>query len=179
MLPGTLCPCRLCFSQYTCRFIVFASSSADKDITSLTTIDVLLLRLASELYGIPSASVREVVRYRAYTSVPGSPPSLPGILSQRGTILPVVELRQLLDLATVPLSRAARLVIVAHQETDMALLAEDGVDLAVLPADMLQALPAALDPARARFLRGIAQYEQQPVALIDLDELIAGLRAGA
>ena len=89
---------------------MFASGSAEKDIPALATIDVLLLRLAGELYGIPSASVREVVRYRAYTPVPGSPPSLPGILSQRGTILPVVELRQLLDLAIVPLSRAARLV---------------------------------------------------------------------
>ena len=158
---------------------MFASSSADKDITTLPTIDVLLLRLAGELYGIPSASVREVVRYRAYTPVPGSPPSLPGILSQRGTILPVVELRSLLGLAMVPITRSARLVIVAHQEIDMALLVEAVLDLADLPADTLQPLPAALDPARARFLRGIAQYDQQPVALIDLDELIAGLRAGA
>jgi purine-binding chemotaxis protein CheW len=158
---------------------VFASSSAEKDTVALPTIDVLLLRMAGELYGIPSASVREVVRYRAYTPVPGSPPSLPGILSQRGTILPVVEMRPLLGLAAVPLIRAARLVIVAHQDVDMALLAEAVLDLAALPADTLQPLPAALDPARARFLRGIAEYEQQPVALIDLDELIAGLRAGA
>ena len=158
---------------------MFATSSAEKDIAALATIDVLLLRLAGELYGVPSASVREVVRYRAYTPVPGSPPSLPGILSQRGTILPVVELRPLLGLAMVPVTRAARLVIVAHQEIDMALLVEAVLDLAALPADTLQPLPAALDPARARFLRGIAHYEQQPVALIDLDELIAGLRAGA
>ena len=158
---------------------MFASSSADKDITTHATIDVLLLRLAGELFGIPSASVREVVRYRAYTPVPGSPPSLPGILSQRGTILPVVELRSLLGLAMVPITRSARLVIVAHQEIDMALLVEAVLDLADLPADTLQPLPAALDPARARFLRGIAQHDQQPVALIDLDELIAGLRAGA
>jgi purine-binding chemotaxis protein CheW len=158
---------------------VFATSSAEKDIAAPATIDVLLLRLADELYGIPSASVREVMRYRAYTLVPGSPPSLPGILSQRGTILPVVELRPLLGLDVVPVTRAARLVIVAHQEIDMALLAESVLDLAALPADTLQALPAALDPSRARFLRGIAEYEQQPVALIDLDELIVGLRAGA
>ncbi len=158
---------------------MFASSSDEKDIVALATIDVLLLRLAGELYGIPSASVREVVRYRAYTPVPGSPPSLPGILSQRGTILPVVELRPLLGLVIVPVTRAARLVIVTHQEIDMALLVEAVLDLAALPADTLQPLPAALDPARARFLRGIARHEQQPVALIDLDELIAGLRAGA
>jgi purine-binding chemotaxis protein CheW len=142
-------------------------------------IDVLLLQLAGELYGVPSASVREVVRYRAYTPVPGSPPSLPGILSQRGVILPVVELRPLLGLATAPFTRAARLVIVAHQEIDMALLVEAVLDLAALPAESLQPLPAALDPARARFLRGIARHEQQPVMLLDLDELIAGLRAGA
>jgi len=158
---------------------VFATNTAEKDIAALATIDVLLIRLADELYGVPSASVREVVRYRAYTPVPGSPPSLPGILSQRGTILPAVELRSLLGLGIVPVTRAARLVIVAHQEIDMALLVEAVLDLAALPADTLQPLPAALDPARARFLRGIANYEQQPVALIDLDELIAGLRAGA
>ena len=158
---------------------MFASSSAEKDIAAPATIDVLLLQLAGELYGVPSASVREVVRYRAYTPVPGSPPSLPGILSQRGVILPIVELRPLLGLAQAPITRAARLVIVAHQDIDMALLAEAVLDLAALPTETLQPLPAALDPARARFLRGIAEYEQQPVALIDLDELIAGLRAGA
>ena len=158
---------------------MFATSSAQKEIAALATIDILLLRLAGELYGVPSASVREVVRYRAYTPVPGSPPALPGILSQRGTILPVVEIRPLLGLAVVPVTRAARLVIVAHQEIDLALLVESVLDLVTLPADTLQPLPAALDPARARFLRGIAEYEQQPVALIDLDELIAGLRAGA
>lgn len=158
---------------------MFASSSAEKDIAAPATIDVLLLRLAGELYGIPSASVREVVRYRAYTPVPGSPPSLPGIMSQRGIVLPVVELRPLLGLAVVPITRAARLVIVAHQEIDMALLSEAVLDLAALPAETLQPLPSALDPARARFLRGIAEYEQEPVALLDLDELIAGLRAGA
>ena len=158
---------------------MFASSSTAKDIAAPATLDVLLLQLAGELYSIPSASVREVVRYRAYTPVPGSPPSLPGILSQRGTILPVVELRSLLGLTIAPITRAARLVIVAHQDIDMALLAEAVLDLAALPADALQPLPAALDPARARFLRGIAHHDLQPVMLLDLGELIAGLRAGA
>jgi purine-binding chemotaxis protein CheW len=158
---------------------VFATSSAEKDTAALATIDVLLLRLAGELYGVPSASVREVVRYRAYTPVPGSPPSLPGILSQRGVILPVVELRPLLGLAIATVTRADRLVIVAHQDIDMALHVESVLDLAALPAETHQPLPAALDPARARFLRGIVHHEQNPVMLLDLDELIAGLRAGA
>ena len=158
---------------------MFASSSTQKDTAAPLPIDVLLIQLAGELYGVPSSSVREVLRYREYTAVPGAPPSLPGILSQRGMILPVVELRPLLGLEIAPITRATRLVVVAHQDIDMALLVEMVLDLAALPADSVEPLPAALDPTRARFLRGIARHEQQPIALLDLDELIASLRAGA
>jgi purine-binding chemotaxis protein CheW len=157
---------------------VFTSSSAEQETATLPPLDVLLVQLAGEIYGIPSASVREVVRYRAYTPVPGAPPILPGILNQRGAILPVVELRPLLGLEITDITRATRLVVAAHNDIDMALLVEAVLDLAALPADTIQPLPAALDPARARFLRGVARHEDQPVSLLDLDELIAGLRAG-
>lgn len=138
--------------------------------------EVLLVRLERELYALPSASVREVVRLRPITPVPGAPPALPGIISQRGAILPVVELRSLLGLPEAELSRAARLVVVHHNDVDMALIVEEVLDLADLPAHSIEPVPSALPPTRARLLSNIAQYADQPVALLDLDALIAVLR---
>src|SRR4051812_49093714 len=96
MLPRTCCPC--CFMPFAIymQVPVFASSLTDKQTDAPAPLDVLLIELAGELYGLPSASVREVLRYRTYTPVPGAPPTLPGILSQRGVVLPLVELRPLL-----------------------------------------------------------------------------------
>jgi purine-binding chemotaxis protein CheW len=139
-------------------------------------VNVLLTRLSGELFAIPSVSVREVIRYRPYTPVPGAPPTLPGILSQRGAILPVVEPHALLGIEPVPSTRATRLVVVAHADVDMALIVDEVLDLEVLAAESVGPIPSALDPARARFLRGVAQHAEQPVALLDLDELIAALR---
>ena len=156
---------------------MFASTVPDNQDMAPASHDLLLVRLAEELYALPSSSVREVIRYRAYTPVPGAPPILPGILSQRGTILPVVVPHFLLGIDTAPLSRATRLVFIAHDDVDMALLVEHVLDLVSLPADAVEPVPAALDPARARLLRGVTRYEDQPVALLDLDELIAALRA--
>lgn len=156
---------------------MFASNSADNQPTDAATLDVLLIQFAGELYALPSASVQEVIRYRVFTQVPGAPPVLPGILNQRGTILPVVDLPLLLGLESAPPTRATRLVVVSHNEIDMALLAERVLDLVELPATTIDPLPTALDPARARYLRGVVHYEDQPVALLDLNELIAGLRA--
>lgn len=138
---------------------------------------MLLISMGGETYGLPSSSVREVIRYREYTPVPGTPPTLPGILSQRGSILPIVNPYPLLGMAAPPVSRATRLVIIAHQEVDMALLVEAVHDLVAVDAEALQPLPVALDPARARFLRGLVPAGEQLVALLDLGELIAGVRA--
>jgi purine-binding chemotaxis protein CheW len=138
--------------------------------------EVLLFRLERELYAIPSSSVREVARFRPWTPVPGAPAVLPGIISQRGMILPVVEPRELLGLEQPELTRAARLVIVLHNEIGMALLVEAVLDLVAISDAAIELVPAALDPARARYLRGIAHHDDQPLGLLDLDELIAGLR---
>jgi purine-binding chemotaxis protein CheW len=154
---------------------VFSLTQTEHNADVPGTLDVLLVRLADELYALPSDSVREIIRYRAYTPVPGAPPTLPGILNQRGMILPVVETHSLLGLKAASITRATRLVIVAHADIDMALLVDSVIDLAALTA-ALDSAPAALDPARARFLRGVATYEEQVVAVLDLDELIAGLR---
>lgn len=139
-------------------------------------LDVLLFRLDREYYALPSASVREVARHRPYTPVPGAPPTLPGIISQRGMILPVVDLHPLLGLAPIEVGRSARFVIAIHHDIGMALLADEVLDLAALSSEAVEPVPAALEPARARFLRGIARYEDHPVGLINPDELIAGLR---
>jgi purine-binding chemotaxis protein CheW len=156
---------------------VFVFNPIDNQSNASETLDVLLIELMGELYALPSASVREVIRYRAYTPVPGAPRVLPGILNQRGTILPVVDLALLLGLESAPPTRATRLVVASHNEIDMALLAERVRDLVELPASTIDPLPTALDPARARYLRGVVHYQDQPVALLDLNELISGLRA--
>lgn len=139
--------------------------------------DALLIQLGDELFALPSNSVREVLRYRAYTPVPGAPPMLPGILNQRGVIMPVVNIYSLLGITAPSITRSTRLILMNHNDIDIAVLAEVVLDLVSINTDTIEPLPIALDPARARFLRGMTQSGQRPVALFDLDELITGLRA--
>ncbi|MBO9313640.1 MAG: chemotaxis protein CheW, partial [Chloroflexus sp.] len=51
------------------------------------TTGYLTMRLASEYYALPGTSVREIMRWRTPTPVPGAPPVIPGLINQRGQIL--------------------------------------------------------------------------------------------
>ncbi|MDW8234896.1 MAG: chemotaxis protein CheW, partial [Roseiflexaceae bacterium] len=94
------------------------------DFAGQTDQNILLIRLADEIYALPSVHVREVGRYRAFTPVPGAPPILPGIISQRGVILPVVDLRLVLGMPAMETTRSSRLVTVVYEDIDMALLVD-------------------------------------------------------
>lgn len=151
-------------------------TGAPSDVTGQSDQTVLLIRLADEIYALPSVYVREVGRYRAFTPVPGAPPLIPGIISQRGVILPVVDLRLVLGMPTVETTRSTRLVTVVYEDIDMALLVDAVIDLAALPPDAFGQPPAGLDPARARFLRAVAFYDDQTVAMLNVGEIVAALR---
>jgi purine-binding chemotaxis protein CheW len=140
------------------------------------TMQAVLIRLKREYYALPVSSIREIMRHRAYTPVPGAPPTLPGIISQRGVILPVVELRLLLGFEAGDLTGAARYIMVQHNDIDMALVAEEVLDLVELPEHMIEPAPSALEPGRAALLRGILQHEERLIAVFDLDAIIARLR---
>jgi purine-binding chemotaxis protein CheW len=156
---------------------VFASGSTNTEGEQAGTT-YLLLRLGEEVYGVTGTCVREITRWHAPTTVPGAPPALPGIINQRGFVMPVVNVRPLLGLPDDTPNRATRYVILQHEDVDIALIVDAVLDLLELQPATFQPLPAALDPQRARLLHALVRLDDQPVALIDLAALIATLRMG-
>ncbi len=144
-----------------------------------TDSSYLLANLADETYLMPGYAVREIARWREPLPVPGAPPALPGIINQRGIILPVVDLRNLVGLGEIVPTRLTRYVIVSVDETDMALVVDSVTDIITLHESDMGPVPSALDPQRGRLLRAVTRLEDNPVSLLDLEAIINILRTGA
>ena len=52
----------------------------------------LTYNLAGEESAINILQVREVIEYETLTQVPGTPPSIRGVINLRGNVVPVVDL---------------------------------------------------------------------------------------
>lgn len=144
----------------------------------LSFISLLLISLNEELYGIPGGYVQEIARWRQPTPIPGTPPVLPGIINQRGFVMPVAVPHALLDLSMSSPSRATRYVILKHDDVDIALLVDGVRDLVDISAHTIEMLPSGIDPQRARLLAGIIRIDDRPIALLDVATLFALLRTG-
>lgn len=146
--------------------------------------DHVVLRLGLGRYGLAAADVAEVVAMPRLTRLPGAAPWLRGLANWRGHVLPVLDLRPLLDVPTVPLATSARLVVLAVDDVEVGVVAE--AVLGLVPVDEACApVPAALAPSAADLTVGLADVGPAgPVvvlgtsALLGLGRRVTAPRAG-
>jgi purine-binding chemotaxis protein CheW len=146
-------------------------------IVATETIRYLLCKLADEHYGVPMESVREVIRWRVPTPIPGTPATVLGMLHHRGTILPVIDVRSLLGLPRLAPNRSTRIMVVEHQTIHAGIVGDAVADIVDFDLRAIEALPSSLPAAQAQYLSGLTVHEEQPVALLDLAAVFGAISA--
>jgi twitching motility protein PilI len=83
-------------------------------------------RMAGEAYLVAREETREVLPYPAQlTRVPGARAWIKGLANLRGSLLPVIDLRQFLGSGATPMTRNARLLVVNHRDVPAGLLVDE------------------------------------------------------
>jgi purine-binding chemotaxis protein CheW len=134
--------------------------------------EVLSFRLANETYGIEMRWLREIHKVRPMTEVPRVPAFLPGIISVRGAVVPVLDMRRRIGLAVEPLGRPSRILIVEHEEERFGLIVDEVHKVVrLLNAQVESApLPGGIDSA---YLSGVARSNGEMIVLLDVPAVVS------
>lgn len=149
--------------------------------------EVLAFRLGDEDYALDIRRIREIIKPRPITEVPRAPALVLGIISVRGQIIPVVDLRRRLRLPiSAAAERAARILIVTRNGEDFGVIV-DGVRQVVRLRDAdIELRPAMLGGPDAELIAGIGRpsggaavvrggLSDRLLVLLDLDAALAFL----
>lgn len=83
-------------------------------------------RMAGESYLVAREETREVLPFpNQLTRVPGAKPWVRGLANVRGSLLPVIDLRQFLGSGATPVTRNTRVLVVNHREVPAGLMVDE------------------------------------------------------
>jgi len=133
-------------------------------------LEVLAFSLAGETYGVETCHVREACQLKELTAVPCTPPFVAGVMSLRGRIIAIIDLRRFFDLPARGLTELNRVIVLGGGEGEFGLLADSIDGVRSVPASDLQESLPTLTGVRDRFLKGITG---QMLAVLDGDRLLA------
>ena len=117
-------------------------------------IELLVFSLAREQYAIEARYVQEVGSSTGFTSLPGVPPFLLGLLNVRSRILPLLDLKIFFELPASQVD-AQKYVILKGEEKEFAILIDELLGMQKLPLNQLQTALPTQTGVREEFLRGI------------------------
>jgi chemotaxis signal transduction protein len=143
----------------------------------------LTFEVANEEYAIDILRVREILVYSSLTSVPRAPEFIAGVMNLRGTVVPVVDLRNKLGLPPTTITGTTCVVIVdIHsdgQSSHVGLLADDVRQVMSLAADDVEPAPAFGTKIDLAFLRGMGDLGDHFALILDIDRLLTALELNA
>ncbi|MCL5024403.1 MAG: chemotaxis protein CheW [Nitrospirae bacterium] len=117
--------------------------------------EVVEFLLANETYGVDTSYVREVYPLRDVTPVPCTPRFVTGIISVRGQILSIVDLKKFFDLPEKGLGDLNKVIILRSGAMEFGILADSVLGVSRVPLNELQPPLPTLAGAREDYLRGV------------------------
>ncbi|MGM0450544.1 MAG: chemotaxis protein CheW [Pseudomonadota bacterium] len=136
----------------------------------------LTFTLGDEEYGVDILRVQEIRAWDTATPIPNTPPYVKGVINMRGTIVPVVDLRERFGMETLEYTQFTVVVLVkvihGDRERIMGLIVDALSEVYGINEDQLRPPPEFGTVIRTDFIRGLATMEDKMVIVLDVDSLL-------
>ena len=147
---------------------------AEKNLGHDDDEQVVVFHLAGGEFGVPIDSVQEIVRIpEDLTRVPKAPNFVEGVINLRGAVLPVIDLRNRLDLPAIERNDRQRIMVFLLSGVRTGFIVDAVTEVLKIPKTMIETAPK-LSGEQARLLGRVANLEKQKrmIQIIDAAQLI-------
>ncbi|MDD2736457.1 MAG: chemotaxis protein CheW [Desulfuromonadaceae bacterium] len=134
-------------------------------------LEYLCFRVSDEIYGINIMDIKEIIKQREVTEVPRAPAFVLGILSLRGTIIPIIDMRIRLDLARSEQTGKERVIVVKNKNSFSGLLVDEVIQVVRVKTDVFEAPPTVLDGINRDFISGIRRSDERMIIIVNVENI--------
>lgn len=154
--------------------------SADSEETSLYGAanvsggleEYLCFRVAHEEYAINIMAIKEIIKPRDVTEVPRMPEFISGVISLRGIIIPIMDMRLRLALPSVPRTGRERVVVLRNGTGFCGVFVDEVLQVAKINKSDIEAPPAVLDGIDRDFVKGLGRFDKRMLILLNLETIL-------
>lgn len=143
------------------------NSAAAEGLTEL-----LGFMLADEEYALDILEIKEIIRLQTITPVPRTPDYLKGIITLRGVIVPVFDLRSRLGLKEAEHGPRTRIVVVYRGDEFAGMIVDSITQVMRVSEDRIEPPPPTIGTVEAEFIKGVTRHQERLIILLNLSRVL-------
>jgi purine-binding chemotaxis protein CheW len=141
-------------------------------------LEVLAFRLGDEEYGIKILKVQEIRSYEAVTRIANAPDFIKGVVNLRGIIVPIVDMRIMLNLGTPAHDQFTVVIILNIAGRVVGMVVDSVSDVISLRPEQIKAAPEMDTVLETDHLTGLGTIDDRMLILVDIDKLMSNAGMG-
>ena len=139
-------------------------------------IQLCIFELSDRLFGLSIFDVQEILENAEITPVPTTPHFLQGVINLRGDIVPIVDIREILQLPFKERTRESRIMILQIKHVQLGILVDAITEVRHIEKQIVQTESTQMGVPDGKFISNIIQYKEGLLVLLDLEYLYNALQ---
>ena len=136
----------------------------------------LTFMLAGEEYGVDILRVQEIKGWDNVTPIPNTPNYIKGVINLRGTIVPIIDLRERFSLESISYGPTTVVIVLKVNSEKgsrtMGIVVDAVSEVYNISQETLKPAPDFGQAISTDFVMGLATVEEQMVIVLDIDHLL-------
>ena len=145
----------------------------ESEITSADQVELLTFIIAGEQYAVPIDHLVEIITPRDATQVPNADPTIVGIISLRGTMVTVIDVRRKLRHPPARGGNDARIIVVERAGEVLGFEVDRVLRVLKVDSAAVEPHPVVHSSELSEAVRGVFRHANALTILLDLDKLLA------
>ncbi|MBE7216500.1 chemotaxis protein CheW [Shewanella benthica] len=132
--------------------------------------------MANEEYGVEILSVQEIRGWESTTVIPNAPSHVKGVINLRGTIVPIIDLRQRFGIEVLDYGATTVVIVVkvaiANEHKVIGIVVDAVSDVFSVKNDDVRDAPNFGEDTDLSFIKGLTNAGEKMVILLDINMLL-------
>lgn len=132
----------------------------------------IVFQMKEQSFGVDIKQVRSIEKMQHVTEVPKTSDFIKGVVSLRGEVTPVIDLKERLQLGQTVLAESTRVLIVHANNVQVGLIVDSATDVIDIDQDAIEPAPQLIGGVDSAFLKGVAKLVNELLILLDLEHIL-------
>jgi purine-binding chemotaxis protein CheW len=144
----------------------------EKEEAKEETRQFIVFRLSREWFGVEVSKVKEVIRVDKITYLPSCPEHVAGIVSLRGNILPVADLKRVFHLAGSEPTGKQRIIAIESGSLEIGFWVDEVVESIEVPVNRIEPALITIPAEESRYIDGQCQVGHKLIAVVNVERVL-------
>ncbi len=150
----------------------FAGEFEEKSQEESGEVQLVSFFVGDEEFGTDILMVEEIIRPHPITRVPNAPHFVEGVITLRGRVIPIIDLRKRLNLGTVEVTRKTRKIIVDVDGKITGFIVDSVSQVLRIPKSSIEPAPDIVAGIDSEFIIGVSNLEDRLLILLDFRKIL-------